>query len=269
MGAPAGTTQTSALPLVFVPARVWMRLGSIPLLAVRYVFTFSARFIASFAPALLSESGIPITTAVESACCCIRSATPSRIALALLSTRALPLANWTSLLFAAAGAAAPATFTVVCAVELKLRSSVAVATTVTCPASAEPVSSKAVLSRGFRRPLLLENESEICLLSGLATSHVMVELSPLRTLVGDAEHERVGGFIGGGGGGGGSSGPSIISTWSPTFTSIIDVVNMMVALCGATFSTTPSARVCRGSSPSRLFGKVCAFFCVSSVALAL
>src|SRR4051812_14078226 len=65
IGAPAGTTQISALPLVLVPARVWMRLASIPLLAVRYFFTFSARAIASFAPALLSESGMPMTTADE------------------------------------------------------------------------------------------------------------------------------------------------------------------------------------------------------------
>src|SRR3954465_14588750 len=93
IGAPAGTTQISAVPLVLVPARVWMRLASIPLLAVRYFFTFSARAIASFAPALLSESGMPMTTADESACCCISKATPSRMALALLSTRALPLAN--------------------------------------------------------------------------------------------------------------------------------------------------------------------------------
>src|SRR4051812_8850122 len=119
------------------------------------------------------------------------------------------------------------------------------------------------------RPLLVEKDSETWRLSGLATSQVTVELSPLRTLTGEAWQAIVGGFMGGGGGGGGSSGPSISSTWSPTIMSAIEVAIITVEVWGYTPKTTISPKVRRGSSFNRLEGKTVGSFWVSSAVLAL
>src|SRR2546423_67729 len=163
--------------------------------------------------------------------CWAFKATSSKTALARLSTYALFGLNssWLSLCAVGRAAGAGSTATVATVKELTSRSSVAVARTLTGPGVASVVSSVARLLPGVNRPPFELNRMVTGRLSGLVALQEMVEVSPTRTLLGDAVQFMVGalgaaaGAVSAGAaaavGAGAASVSSISSTLSPTWMS--------------------------------------------------
>src|SRR6202795_1137429 len=141
-------------------------------------------------------------TSLLSAFCCRYLATSSRAALQVLSTRhgftRFGKSHWLS--FLACGAAGGGFSTITCVVaggDFRPRESVQVALTVIGPADAPVVLSVAVLPLPeMVPPLAVQPPTVTGTLSGLVQVQLMVEVAPVRTLVGLAEQEICGGVLG-------------------------------------------------------------------------
>src|SRR3954466_13055895 len=138
-----------------------MRLGSICCFASppdKYPFEFTARSAAYLAEFVLSTAGspCPTMTSLESASRCKRSATSSRMALQVLSTREgrfLSMLNWQEFSWlACGGGGGTSTVTEVLVFAESPRSSVTVELMVMGPALAPAVSRAAFAPFGVRRP---------------------------------------------------------------------------------------------------------------------